>query len=259
MPVLIAESLREDFDQNGPSFPLPREQSARQGQAAILFAPIPVPSRRPHAFPAHGKEVWRCNGSQIGVPGDLVCPPARPFGQIAFGQCLQTPGVAPEQMFPMTGSRFFLKYLLVLFAQSRQCRPAQVLDFHQYRIVHSPGFPSVAVNHSHMDALCRPEGKSKTTQYSLALCRRAEVMGWGSRQPGGAPSAGENAPPFLRSGAAAWRFHACNPLYHHDEQHVTFIPPAQPAHAPAINVIAQLDRPEKPQELRFNMHSPLRT
>jgi hypothetical protein len=34
-----------------------------------------------------------------------------------------------------------------------------------------------------------------------------------------------------------------------------FIPPTQPAHAPAIQVIANLDRPAKPQELRFYVHS----
>jgi hypothetical protein len=53
--------------------------------------------------------------------------------------------------------------------------------------------------------------------------------------------------------------HLRNPLYHHDEQHVALIPPAQPAYLPAINVIAQLDRPKKPQESRVNLHSALRT
>jgi hypothetical protein len=42
------------------------------------------------------------------------------------------------------------------------------------------------------------------------------------------------------------RSHVGNPLGHHDEQHPAFIPPAQPANAPAINVIAKLDGPEEP-------------
>jgi len=49
---------------------------------------------------------------------------------------------------------------------------------------------------------------------------------------------------FLSSGP--WRFHACDLLNHHDEQHATLIPPTQPAHLPAINVVAKLNRAEKP-------------
>jgi predicted lysophospholipase L1 biosynthesis ABC-type transport system permease subunit len=46
-----------------------------------------------------------------------------------------------------------------------------------------------------------------------------------------------------------------NPLDHHDEQNPVFIPAAQPADAPAIHVIAQLNRLENPQEFRFHLHS----
>src|SRR6202162_3761098 len=94
-----------------------------------------------------------------------------------------------------------------------------------------------------------PKGRASLPLLALRPC--------GAARPQGA-----NAPPSLRPGPAARRFragHAGNALDHHDEQHAAFIPPTQPAHAPAINVIAELDRLEKPQELRFNMHSPLRT
>ena len=67
---------------------------------------------------------------------------------------------------------------------------------------------------------------------------------------------------LLRQGTAKRRFPAWsigNSLDHHHEQYTAFIPPAQPAHAPAIEVIAYLNCPAKPQELRLNMHSPLRT
>jgi hypothetical protein len=134
-------------------FHFPAEQSARQRQAAILFPAIPIPSRRPDKLAVHGKEVSRCDCAQVGILRDLVRPPARPSGEISFGQGLQTPGDAPEQMLPVPDSRFFLKYLPILRAQGRQSRPAQALDFHQYRSVHCFGFLSVAVNHSHMNAL----------------------------------------------------------------------------------------------------------
>src|SRR4051794_30145168 len=49
------------------------------------------------------------------------------------------------------------------------------------------------------------------------------------------------------------------PFNHDDDQHAALAPPAEPAYAPGINVIAQLDGPAKSQELRFNVHSPLRT
>ena len=63
--------------------------------------------------------------------------------------------------------------------------------------------------------------------------------------------------PLLCAGSAAWLhvWNVFNPLYHHDEHHSAFIPAAYPANAPAIDVIAKLDRPEKPKELRFDMHA----
>jgi hypothetical protein len=111
---------------------------------------------------------------QIGILGDLLCPPARPLGEIALGQRLRLSGNPPEQMFPMPGSRFFPKHLPILFAQDRQSRPAQAFDFHQYRIVHSLVSSHAAVNHTHMNARCGLTSKSKTPSNWLALCRRAE-------------------------------------------------------------------------------------
>ena len=125
-------------------------------------------------FAAHGKEVPRRDLPQIGILRDLAGPPASAFGEISFGERLQPPGNPPEQMFPVPGSRFFAKYLPILFAQTGESRPAQALDFHQYRIVHSFRFLSVAVNHSHMNARCGLTSKSKTTTNSLALWRRPE-------------------------------------------------------------------------------------
>src|ERR1039458_962364 len=136
MPVLIPESLGEDLDQNVPSFPFPAEQRTRQGQAAILFLAILPSARHPDRFDAHDKEVARRNHSQVSIPCDLVRPLASPFGEISFGQGLQTPDDPPEKMLPVPGARFFLKYLPVLDRKSRQARSAQVLNFHQYRSVH---------------------------------------------------------------------------------------------------------------------------
>ena len=48
-------------------------------------------------------------------------------------------------------------------------------------------------------------------------------------------------------------------LDHYHEQYPAFIPTAQPAHSPATQVIAHLDRPTQSQEFGFNLHSPLRT
>src|SRR5665213_679606 len=90
----------------------------------------------------------------------------------SFGQCLQSPGDSSEKMLPMPGPRLFLKHLAILLAQSRQRRPAQLLDFHQYRTVHSFRFLSMTVNHRHMNALCGAKGKSKIKRNSLALSRR---------------------------------------------------------------------------------------
>jgi len=42
---------------------------------------------------------------KIGIPRDLQRPPARPFGEISFGQGLQTPGNPPEEMLPVPSLR----------------------------------------------------------------------------------------------------------------------------------------------------------
>jgi hypothetical protein len=65
---------------------------------------------------------------------------------------------------------------------------------------------------------------------------------------------------LLGLGAAARRFPAWligHALDHHHEQYPAFIPTAQPAHSPALQVIANFDRPTQSQEFGFNMHSPL--
>jgi hypothetical protein len=41
-----------------------------------------------------------------------------------------------NKMFPVPGSRFFLKHLSKLLSQACQARPTQLLNFHQYRFVH---------------------------------------------------------------------------------------------------------------------------
>ena len=64
---------------------------------------------------------------------------------------------------------------------------------------------------------------------------------------GGLQTCSSGAPPTLRLRATAWRFNdepIFHALYHHDEQHTAFIPPAKPANFPAVNLIAKLDRPE---------------
>src|ERR1035441_7252747 len=137
VPVFIPKSLHQDLHQKGPSFPLPAEQNARQRQTAIRLPPIPVGGCCLDALPAHGQEVSRRDRSQAGILRDLVRPPASPFGEISFGQGLQTPGNPPEQMFPVSRSRFFLEHLPELLAQTRQAGPAQVLNLHQNRSVHS--------------------------------------------------------------------------------------------------------------------------
>jgi hypothetical protein len=89
-------------------------------------------------------------------------------------------------------------------------------------------------------------------------CQRAGLSCDARAETGGAVRPQGEIAAFLRQGAATRRFPAWsirNSLDHHDEQYTAFIPSAQPAHAPPIQVIAHLDRPAKPQELRLNMHS----
>src|SRR5439155_23619693 len=57
VPVLKPEPLRQDLDQNGSSFPLPAEQGARQGQAAIRWPSISLSRCGADWFAAHVEEV----------------------------------------------------------------------------------------------------------------------------------------------------------------------------------------------------------
>src|SRR5436190_21575909 len=119
---------------------------------------MPVP-RRLDTFSANSKEVARSDHSYIAILRDLLRPQARPLGEISFGQCLQTPGDPPEQMLPVGASRFFLKHLLIFFAQFRNAGPAQALNLLQHCRVHCLLFLSVTVNHRSMDAPFRPASK----------------------------------------------------------------------------------------------------
>src|ERR1022692_724379 len=149
---------------HGPYYRLTRKVNGKtvtETFSTPAIPAIPVPARRLDTFAAHGKEVVRRDRSQVGIPRDLVRPPASPFGEISFGQGLQVPGDPPEEMFPVPRSHFFLKYLPILLAQSCQALPAQVLNCYQYRSVQLV-FLSVGVNHSPMNALCRPTGKGNS-------------------------------------------------------------------------------------------------
>jgi hypothetical protein len=57
--VVIAESVCQGFDQNGPSFPLPSEYGASERQAVILFPAIAVSSGGSDRLAVDSKEVWR--------------------------------------------------------------------------------------------------------------------------------------------------------------------------------------------------------
>jgi hypothetical protein len=52
-----------------------------------------------------------------------------------------------------------LKHFSKLLPQACQARPAQLLNFHQYRVIHHRVFLSVTVNHSHSHALHRATSK----------------------------------------------------------------------------------------------------
>ena len=137
MPALVPESVLQDFHHQGSSFPLAGEQRARQGEAAVLLSTIPVSGRCGDVLAADGKEIRGRDQAQVGIARNLASPVAGALGKIAFGKRLQPPGDSSEKMLPVPGSRLFLKHFPILPAQTCQGGPAQVLNFHQYRVVHS--------------------------------------------------------------------------------------------------------------------------
>src|ERR1039458_9201379 len=97
----VSETLRRDEASGWRESSTPE----RFRYSSKTYPAIPVPARRPDGRATHRKEVSRRNRSQVGIPCDLVGPRASPFGEISFGQGLQTPGDPPEEMFPVPGSR----------------------------------------------------------------------------------------------------------------------------------------------------------
>src|SRR5437870_4034549 len=80
VPVLKPEPLRQNLDQNSSSFPLPAEQRARQGQAAIRWPSLPFSGCGADWFAAQGEEVSRRHHAQVGIACDLAGPLASAFG-----------------------------------------------------------------------------------------------------------------------------------------------------------------------------------
>src|SRR5947209_7232905 len=117
-PVLIPEALSEDFDQNGSSFPLAREQAARHGQPAVLLPLAPFAGDGFDYLAGNGEEVRRRDFSQLGIIGDLLCPLASPHREISFGSRLQAPGDLSEEMLAMARARLLPKHLAILLTES---------------------------------------------------------------------------------------------------------------------------------------------
>ena len=128
MPVLIAETILQDFDQNVLVFPAAAEQDPGQRQAAVGLSGSSAGSRNADGPAGHGEEVLRGDDAQIGIPGDLAGAVAGAVGQIAFGERLQTPGQAAEKVFAMPRTGVFLKQLPVFFAQLAERGAAQLLN-----------------------------------------------------------------------------------------------------------------------------------
>jgi hypothetical protein len=70
-------------------------------------------------------------------------------------------------------------------------------------------------------------------------------------------SGGDSPRSILRLGNAPGRSHRAGwlwPFRHNREKHSAFVPPANPADAPAINVIANGDFSEEAQKFSLNLH-----
>ena len=78
------------------------------------------------------EEIARRDNAQVGVAGDLARTFPGRFGEITFGQSLQPPGDAAEEVLAMAAWRVFAKYLAMFFAQGAKACAAQLLDLNQY-------------------------------------------------------------------------------------------------------------------------------
>jgi hypothetical protein len=123
VPVLIPETLLQDFDQNGPALPLPPQQGTCHWQARIVVPFASIPWSGLHFLSTRGKETRRRDDSQIGVVGDPLRSYASPVGEASFGDDLQAPGDLSEQMLAVVGSRFLLKHLPILLPQPGDAGP----------------------------------------------------------------------------------------------------------------------------------------
>jgi hypothetical protein len=117
MPILVAESVLQNFDQNRSALPLPPEQRTDHGETGITSCSIPISWNGRDGLTADAKETaWR-DDPQVGVVGDLLGPEPGTFGETSFGECLQAPGNLSEQMLAMSRLRLLLKQFAIPLTQ----------------------------------------------------------------------------------------------------------------------------------------------
>src|SRR2546425_380854 len=115
-----------------------------------------------------GQQFLRRPGAEVGIIEDLGGAAACAFAQATFSVGLQAPGDAPEQELFIRGFRLLPEYLLVFLSQHDYVRAPQLIDRGEHGWGHVRVL-SLAVNYSHMTALCGPESKREGLRFTSAL------------------------------------------------------------------------------------------
>src|SRR5260370_1143825 len=133
---LMLEAFQQNFHRDGLATEGSAQEGTRRWDAPVVSGPQSAPSV---ACP-HLRECLLHPGrrpdTQIGLVCDRIDTLEGSFRQSPFGQGLQAPGHAAEQLILVFGARLFAEQLAVLLAQAAQRRLAQFFDFSESGCIH---------------------------------------------------------------------------------------------------------------------------
>src|SRR6266567_5764164 len=133
---LVLEAFQQDFHRDGLATKVTAQEGTRRWNAPVVSGPQSAPSvARPHLRECL-LHPGRRPDTQIGLVCDRVGALECPFRQSSFGERLQAPGHAAEQLILVFGARLFAKQLAVLVAQAAQRRLAQFFDLSESGCIH---------------------------------------------------------------------------------------------------------------------------
>jgi hypothetical protein len=159
----MLEAFQQHFHRDGLATEVAAQERAGRRNAPIVSGPQSTPSGAGSHWGIDLPHPGRRPAPQIGLVCDFGSALEGPLRQSPFGQGLQAPSHAAEQLILVFRARLFAKQLAVLLAQAAERGVAQFLDLSESGCIHVFVSSSVGVVSPtpDMNALTRTESNSQ--------------------------------------------------------------------------------------------------